>query len=288
VKAAAAVALLLVAGCGPSIPTLLRDHHHREAICAGFDGRASDRAQVAAALAAESELYLHVHVLTPDELLPVLVDQVSAVEVAGRADLVRVKVRTNVLPVDELEVEVTFRAEGSALGAAPASMETLAWATGETLPPPVRRRTYLTRRNVGRAVGAFFTGGMSLLFRPLSAEERLVDPPLEEYRRVAPRATALAERMIRPHCRDLGFPAAGNERSGTGRDCTGYYVIERPSGGSRVRLEVVERFRAARIGDEAERCEITSTTSIDLSSPESLGAATRRLFGTSMRRASEI
>src|SRR6185503_13530737 len=100
-RAAIAIALLAL-GCGPSLKELLPQKHYREAVCYAHDGWASDRGEVLRALTADAEVTLHVHALTRDELLGVLGDATEPI--ASRATLARVRVQTNALPVDGLDV----------------------------------------------------------------------------------------------------------------------------------------------------------------------------------------
>lgn len=56
---------VILGGCGPSMSSLVVNKHYREAICAANDGGDGARANVATAVATDSELYLHIHVLSP-------------------------------------------------------------------------------------------------------------------------------------------------------------------------------------------------------------------------------
>src|SRR5688572_19465624 len=101
--ASIACAGALLAGCGPSLSGLVREKHYREAVCAAHDGSDSDKRAVARALGVDAGLYVHVHVVPKEELRAILGDATD--KVSARAQLARVRVQSNRLPVDEVVLD---------------------------------------------------------------------------------------------------------------------------------------------------------------------------------------
>src|SRR5262245_21052689 len=97
---------LTIGGCGPNLQSLVRAKHYREAICAGEEGNDGDRNLVGQALDKDADLLLHMHVVSNDELRPVLGDKTDAA--MSRARLVRVNMQSNVLPLDRMEIDGHF------------------------------------------------------------------------------------------------------------------------------------------------------------------------------------
>jgi len=278
-------------GCGPSLSSLVEHKHYREAICGANDGTDGDRAGVANAVALDSELYVHVQTLTEKELTPLL--GASTRRVMERADVVRVRVRSNILPIDRLDVSVSFRNDGGHASAAPVAWDTLAWLTEETLPSRRWASTYATPQNALRGLAGVVTLGFSLLFTEFRPGEMQVDAPRAEYEKRAPLATAMHDAMADRGCRRLDLPLATSVVPKSGRDCEGFYILERATQGRWV-LVAEQRFYAARVGEpadvalesEEERCVVRHVAEVDLGDARGLTARAKALFGSRMRRVS--
>jgi hypothetical protein len=268
-------------GCGPNLSQLLRDHHHREAICAATEGGETQRTEVTRALERDADTYLHLHALTAEDLASTLGE--AAPDVLKRVHILRVRLRTNVIPIDELEIDASLRDRADRAQAAGVTWETLAWATNEQLPPNQVHRTYLTEGNLLRLLGAITTVGISLLFSPFR--------PPSEYRRMAPLALALHEAIGTSGCRDLVLPHDNEESPRVGRSCEGFYLLETVPGAN-WQLEVRQRFVSHRVGsdllDEDRLCSVSLNSVVTLGSGDELGEGTRVTFGPRMRRLREI
>lgn len=195
----------IASGCGPSVASLVRDRHYREAVCAVAGG---DEAEVMDALVRDAEVRVRAHRLGEGELAAI--DPRAGEAIAPRAAIVVVALESRRVPVDSLSAEVVLL-DGGEPASAPATRSTLIWATGETEPPPVAMETGVTPANTLLALGYVLTGGIPLLFGGLAsaASGRPFDPfpdraivsvdaPEREYERLAPVATSL--RRALPVC----------------------------------------------------------------------------------------
>ncbi len=282
-RACIVAALTVVLGaCGPSVRSLVAQRHYREAVCAAHDGSDRDRALVGRALDVDAGLLAHVHVMTDDELRAALGPGFSTVTVRGK--LVRVVAQSDLLPLDTLDLSVAFTAEGGRLAALPATWETLAWATRETLPPHRTSQTYATGGNVLRGAAAFFTLGFSLLFSDFRPDTVAVEAPLSEYERLAPIATRLHATTERAGCANHSLTA------GAGQRCEWYFVLDAVSRDP-VTLELAVRYAAMRAGGaeaEPESCALTRRFRMPLGPPAEIAAQTRARFGDTARPVTEL
>lgn len=278
----AALLSLALGACGPSVRSLVTQRHYREAVCAAHDGSDRDRALVGQALDASAGLLAHVHVVTDDELRASLGPGFSPGAVRGR--LVRVIAQSDLLPLDTLDLAVTFTAEGGRMAALPATWETLAWSTRETLPPHRASQTYLTGGNILRGAAAFFTLGFSLLFADFRPDTIAVEAPLSEYERLAPIATRLHGTTERAGCANHSLSA------GAGQRCEWYFVLDTVSHDP-VTMELTVRYAAMRAGGsetEPESCALTRSFRIPLGAPDEIAAQTRARFGDTARPVTEL
>jgi hypothetical protein len=204
--------LTLATSCGPSVATLVRHHHYREAVCAVADGH---DAQVVDAAVHAANAQLHAHRLSPAELTAIAPGAPDAL--ATRAAVVTIEFDSLRVPLDGLTAEVTLvDPEGAA--STPATRTALIWATNETEPGPVHLETGATAANTLLGLGYLMTGGVPLLiggvaalgsgrpFDPFPDRQVLkVDAPDREYERLAPIATSLQRAL--PRCTP-GFGAS--------------------------------------------------------------------------------
>jgi hypothetical protein len=251
-------ASLLLAGCAPTLPSLLANKHYREAVCAGADDDAAD--EVAAAIARDADAQLHIHTLTREELEPVLGRHAPSID--ARNEFVRVRVLTNTVPVDgyQLQLEVN-EAEGLSQ-AAPANWASLIRATKETMPSNRLYATYVTPDNLLKTTAAIFSLGTSLLFtnsfQPGLAEGA---PSPEDFERSAPIASRLQRALGPTGCDNPGGPAQ------PGGDCTLFFVLPRNQS-ARWKLAVKQTFVARRLGDERELdCSVSRSDTVELRAP---------------------
>ncbi|UQA55425.1 hypothetical protein [Polyangium aurulentum] len=287
--AALAGVLLLVAGCGPSLGGLIEAKHYREAICAATDGTEGARAEVASALDKDADLQVHVHVVTAEELQPVLGSATEKVIERGR--LARVMVDSNVLPVDTLEIEASFVTDGGFVAGLDAGWEALAWVTQEKLPGRHREETYATPGNLLRGGAAVLTLGLSLLFTDFQPGMVEVDAPPSEFARMAPLATRLRATTERGGCKSAAMPAPSSA-AGAGQRCTFYFVLDNVSR-MPVLLELKARYAATRHNAESlaythRECAVERTFRVPLGPPAGIEEAARRKFGTRMRAVGEV
>ena len=284
-----AMLVAFTACCAPSFSGLVANRNYREAICAAADGGEDRQELLRDALEEDAAVYAHVHVVSDSELTPVLGDSSSAV--SQRARFARVRLRTNNLPIEDLEIDAAILDASGGSGAAPVSWETLAWATQEVLPPSQTRRTYITAGNMLRLIAATATVGLSLLFSPFRAEEVEVAAPPSEFRRVAPLASALHEAMGSGGCRALTVPTTGGATPRAGRTCEGFYMLD-SSPTADWRLEVRQRFISHRIGsdlpEEDRNCAVETVSVVPLGQGSAIESRARETFGEQMRLLSEI
>jgi hypothetical protein len=279
---AAIVAIILYTGCGPQLDQLVSRHHYREAICAAHDGSTEDRTHVIRALAADAGTHLHVDMIGAEHLEPLLGDATG--DVMRRTRFARVRVQTNLLPVDDLHVAVAFSHGGGGPASTPVGWTSLARATRERLPPKVRRSTYLHGGSALKALGALVTLGASLPFTTFRTRVVEVDAPDSAYRTFAPLAHAL-HRAMAGHTPCRAVPADGDRAVGT--SCTWYLAIE-PDHERRLRLDVTATYSAKRLRRHDEHCVVEQTASIPLGRVVDLDATTDRLFGARMRELAEL
>ncbi len=287
-----AIAATMLSGCGPSISQLVADKHYREAICTTQDGSESAGDEVSHALSADSELYVHLQPLTVAELEPLLGNATQAV--MSKVAFVQVRVRTNVLPVDNLEVYVTIKSRDGIAAAAPASWKSLAYATAEKLPPKRTVSTYATGENVLKGLGAVLSFGLTLPFTEFRPGQVEIAATKAEYRRWAPRATALREAMVHAGCTNPRFPDTSGASRYTGKNCVGFHVLEY-SPRAFWQLEIEQRFVAMRSSakeqdreTEENSCELSRVYELDLGPQSTLEEQTQKLFGKAMARLDDI
>lgn len=274
----ALLGVMLVSGCAPRISSLLVNRHYREAICAGHDrtGEATRR-RISEALAADSEIYLHVRRVELAELAA-LVGEPLAGEVRARVDLVKITVRSNTLPIDALQLDVTVQGEDMGAGAAPMGWETLAVATGERVPAPERQVSYLSIGNFLRALGAVATVGTSLPYTNFKRRTRMVPASSREYAQQMPKAAALLAALEPVRC-DVAGPSGQGE---VGQRCASYFVFDHSST-TRWTLTVAQTFVATR--EVADRsCSHVRATSVEVGAADGWG----QVFGPRMRRIDEL
>lgn len=250
-------------GCGPSLSSLVRDRHYREAVCAVAGG---DEAPVMDALVDDAEVTVRAHRWTAAQLAAV--DARAADAIAPRASIVVVELDSRRMPLDELTAEVVLLDGGEPAGM-PATRSTLIWATGETEPGPELLETGITPANTLLALGYLVTGGLPLVFGGLAAmasgesfdpfpDRALVSVPASEheYERLAPVAVAIDRAL--PRC----APAMGPVLR-----CGGALLVDpRLSHGTlRVTVRAAAR-RIARSGEPLEeRC--VASRSYDIAWP---------------------
>lgn len=188
--------------CGPSLSSLVRDRHYREAVCAVAGG---DETEVMDALVRDAEVRLRARRLSDRELAAL--DPRASEALRPRASIVIVELESRRMPLDGLTAEVVFLDDGEP-ASSPATRSTLIWATGETEPPPVAMETGVTPANSLLGLGYLMTGGIPLILGGLASvatghpfdpfPDRAVvnvDAPESEYERLAPVATALSRAL---------------------------------------------------------------------------------------------
>jgi hypothetical protein len=275
-----ALAWLVLAACGPQLDRLVEQRHYREAICAASDGSAEDRDVVKRALAADAGVLVHVEMIRAEHLWPLLGS--STDDVMQRARFARVRVQSNQLPVDDIDIDVAFLHDREP-ASLPISWTSLASATAERLPDKRTRRTYNHPGTYLKAIGALFTFGLSLAL----IDERTVevDAPDSAYRGTAPRAHALRHAML--EARSCAERPAFHGRA-TGVSCEWYVAID-PAPQRELSLEVTVRYAAAREQRHgSDRCRLAETSTIRLGPAADLDAKTSWLFGPRMRELSRL
>lgn len=277
--------LFMLSACGPSLSGLVRDKHYREAICAAQDGGEQDRRDVGHALDADAAFYVHMHVVSTEELRPVL--EAATEQVSARTKLVRVSVQSNVLPIDAIRMEPSMRAESGKLAGVFADWQTLAWATQEKLPGKRTEKTYITGENVLKGGAAVLTLGFSLLFTDFEPGYVEVDPPLEAFEAMAPLASRLHRTTSRGGCLDIT-----QSSSGAGKRCEWYFLLDNVSRDP-VSLELRARYVSARAGERAgdieeKSCVVERRFQMSLGPPAGIEAIVRERFGNEMRPVREV
>jgi len=258
----AALAVLALAACGPPLAPLLEHRHYREAICAGADGFAGDRAAVRRALAANAEAQLHV------EMVPVA----SVAElVTGRVRFARVRLQTNALPVDNMQASAAIS------HGAHVDWRVLAAATGEQLPPNRIAYTYLNGNTMLKGLAAMLTFGASLPFTRFEQRAVEVAPTPTDYLAIAPHATALHAVMTERGCGDVGL-------AGTGLSCEWLVAIDAAPADDIVLDLAVDYVAHRHDPDDRDACRVGDTIRIPLGRAGELDATTARMFGPRARR----
>jgi len=269
---------LTLGGCGPSLQSLVQAKHYREAIAAGQEGNDDDRKIVGRALDKDTDLLVHVHVVSNDELAPLLGEETKAA--TKRARIIRVKLQSNVLPVDKLELNGTFTTEEGRTAAVIADWQSLAWITNEKLPEQRVEKTYLTGENFLKGSAAVLTAGLSLLFTDFRPGSVVVDAPLSEFEAMAPPASALHREAGRSGCANVGMA------EGSGQRCTWYFVLDGVSI-SAVALDIDTRYVSTRenansYNVEDSTCALQRHIHLPLGTPENIEKLTRKRFGSQM------
>lgn len=255
VKQLTLVLLTMTTACGPSLSSLVRHHHYREAVCAVTDGH---DAEVVDAAVRAARAQLRAHRLSPAELTALSPGAPEAL--ATRAALVTVEFDSLRVPLDGLTAEVTLvDPEGAA--STPSTRTALIWATNETEPGPVHLQTGATGANALLALGYLMTAGVPLLlgstaalvwgrpFDPFPDRQVVtVDAPEREYERLAPIATALQRTL--PRC----TPGIGASLR-----CTGTLLVDPRVQGGTLRITVRARAqRRSRDGQELPEACVAS------------------------------
>lgn len=271
-------------GCGPAIKDLVADRHYREAVCAAHDGDTRDRELVGAALERDAAVVVHVHVASASELRTVLGDDTDRVMARGR--FVQVVAQSDVLPVDVVRLTTAFGNSDGQVSGLPATWPTLAWMTGEALPPRRTAQTWITGRNVLAAGAALFTAGLSLFFEGFRPETIEVDAPLSEFQRVAPHAAALRGVAEGASCGEHRLSPA----DGAGQRCSWYFVLD-ASSPSPVTLNVTARFEARRVGSAASNegaCAVERVWEVPLGVPAAVEEVARERFGDALHAITSV
>lgn len=272
-------ATLVFGGCAPNLQSLVQAKHYREAICAAHDGDSEDRRRVGRALDKDADLHWHVHVVSSDELRPVLGDKTDASMARGR--IVRIGVQSNVLPIDSLEFRGSFVTDAGRTAGLAADWPTLAWITNEKLPPRRVEQTYVTGENFLKGAGVLLTGGFSLLFTNFNPGNTEVDAPYSEFVRMAPHASKLRNTTASATCRAL------DSADGAGRNCSWYFVVDTISR-TPVVLEVETQYISMRqtgkqSPDVEGQCLVKSSVRLPLGKPDDIEKVSHDLFGDKMK-----
>lgn len=274
------VLVAMLGGCAPRISTLVAHKHYREAICAGHDLAGEGRRRgISEALAADSETYVHVRRVAPGELVA-RVGPALASEVLARVELVEIAVRSNTLPIDGLRAQVTVQGEDMGAAAAPMSWETLGVATGEQVPGPEQRVSYLTLGNFLRAVGVAATVGVSLPYTNFKGRTFWVAPSAETYARQMPKAAALLSAFVPARCDAAGLRGDGDP---AGQLCVVYFVFDR-SPTTRWTLTLAQTYEASREVADGKTCRHERSSQVDIGATGAWGTT----FGPRMRRLEEL
>lgn len=272
-------AALVLAGCGPNLQSLVHEKHYREAVCAAEDGNDSDRVLVGNALDKDADVQLGLHVVSSDELRPILGDRTN--ESLQRGRILRVVAQSNVLPVDDVELKGTFVTESGRTAALVADWNTLAFLTHEKLPPQRVQQTYMTGENVLKGGAAILTAGLSLLFTSFRPGNVVVDPSPADYEAYAPQASKLHHTTGHSAC---SYIEVG---TGLGRRCTWFFVLDTaPS--SRVTFELgthyVSRRQTGKPSSEKEdRCSVVRFNRVALTTPGNMETFVQERFGGRMQ-----
>lgn len=269
--------LLALAGCAPRVRELVAHKHYREAVCAAHDGGAQRRRLVSEALAADTDAYVHVHRVDAAELAAQVGDPTLAHDVLARVYIARISVQANTLPLDDLGLAVTIAGDDMAAAAAPVGWETLAVATGETVPAPERHHTYATVGNFLRGLGVVATGGLSLPYTRFKPRAYTLAAPTSAYERQMPRAATLLRALGPVRCDGVGLSARPQ-----GVACTGHFVFDR-SPDARWSLTLAQTYVAAT--DPAHPTDAASCTH-DRAARVEIGRIDEwpAIFGSRMRR----
>lgn len=272
-------AAFVLGGCGPSLQSLVQAKHYREAICAAHDGDAEARRMVGRVLDKDADLHLHVHVVSKDELRPILGDATDATIARGR--LLRVGVQSNVLPIDSLWLQGSFVTDAGRTAGLVAGWSTLALITNEKLPPNRVEQTYVTGENFLKGAGVLFTFGWSLLFTNFNPGNVEVQAPYSEFLRMAPHASALHNTTATARCTAIGAA------DGAGQKCTWYFVLDNISR-TPVAFELETSYGSLRqtgkrSPDVEEKCLVKRPIRVPLGKPEDIEKISRDLFGAKMQ-----
>jgi len=276
---------LSLAGCGPSLSTLVSQKHYREAICAGGTDEAVSRA-----LFDDTNPYVNLHALTDEEVSTVLPDPAKAADVTSRARFVRFTLETNRIPVDGMRLAVTTT---PAIVTWP-SLETFAELTGENLPPP---RTYTTDPSFfGNLALVLVTGGVWLFTDPFTPRRYSVPLPDEVYQKAAPNAFALHRATTGQASCERTNPQSAADAP-VGLRCSTYFLLARPVDRA-LTLNFTFEYAASRIrrdtdhGADADReenrCFSKHTVHVPIGTEAALPQWTRATFGTKPRRLAEL
>lgn len=270
--------LFTLVGCGPSLQSLVQAKHYREAVCAGFDGSDGDRDSVGRALDKDADLLIHMHVVSSDELRPVLQEKTAAA--VEKARILRVNVQSNILPVDKLEITGSLVTPGGQTAAIQADWPTLAWLTHEQLPPKRLANNYLTGMNLLKGTAAVFTVGLSLFFTEFHPEQVEVDAPLWEFERSAPLAAALHRTAGHSGCTNLTLS------EGAGQRCSWFFVLDTMSRNP-VGFDVGTRYVSFRqtnnnTDNHDAPCVIQRHARLPLGYPQEIEKKTRDRFAAKM------
>jgi hypothetical protein len=264
---------VLAAGCGgPSLAQLVDGKHYREAVCLAADGSSTDRARVGGALLSDEDIYVHVHVVTHDELRSLLAEGADAI--GHRAIFVRVRAQGNVLPIDHHSVGMGLVGDGPVAPARLLDEQGLAWATHETVPKAE------TRESVN-PLGLLVTFATLGLFGNLGTTETTVSPSDDQYRAAAPIAFTLHSAMPATRCWALDLDARGQA-------CEAFYVVDRHADVP-VNLVIDSVYEAERQPSyHGATCSVAARATVALGRPGEIQEKAEALFGSRGRRLSEI
>ena len=274
----AAVSLSALA-CGPSVQGLVADRHYREAVCAAVDDPEQSEL-VGGALDLDANVAVHAQVIDSPEVRAALSGRRGASDVV----VFRVSAQSDTLPVDALELAVQVGSLDGTATALGARWDTLAWATGEPLPPRRQIETYITNANALRATAAIVTAGLSLLFTRFRPESTMVDPLPEEYERFAPRATSLHALVGQSGCR-------ANESGNLGGVRCEWFFVYASRSPSPLAMVLSTRFTANRNHPERtllSACSVTRQAHLTLGARATLAADLDARFGPRSRTLREI
>lgn len=230
----AALALVFVTGCAPSVQSLVEHHHDREALCALEGASADDRRLIERGL--ERDLAPRVEVTRLD----VGPDGHHAMQL---------RVATNALPIDELRM----RAVPSGEGVVPWELHSLADVTHEKLPSS--RTTSGSDVASTIATFVFFIATVGIVKLDPGSRSHTEYPSEAEYRRSAPQAWELS-RLLATEC---STPKA----QGIAARCAFVFAVRNDVTSPAVDLEIEMSAHPERRGS----CRMTRTWRIALDPP---------------------
>lgn len=279
---------IALCACGPQLETLASQRHYREAVCAANDGSGDDRAYVHRKLIADLDPKLHVEVVSSHQVRNALDGLGDLDQITERVRFLRVRLESNVVPIDSVGAEIAITAKHQLAGA-PIDWSVLAAITGEQLPPPETYSTYVHPGTFWKGLAAFFTAGISLKFTTFRKRTYAAEPSDAAYERTAPTAYRLRAAMLGGR----GCDRAPSRTKGSGMTCTWFVALD-PSTVDPLQLEIAFAYAANRQPDthhtwrDPESCTVTQTTTVPLGRLRELGDRTMRTYGSRMRPLREL